>query len=262
MIRADRLALLAFALAACSSASAGVRPFEDIQATDPVFENDPTFPGRAVLHVTTTEPAICAVVWGETEELGSFNNSLSMNGTGISEHDVLLPGAEPGRTYYYVLQGTTADGTLYRSELTTFTLPPAAEAPVPSGENLAIGAEVVEVSSEFGESWVASHAVDGDLGTEWSSRGDGDDASLTINLGEPVEVGFVEFLTRSMADGSATTTTFTVTVDSAVFGPFPAGNPGERRPAPVGAVGQVLTFAVETSTGGNTGAVEVGVYAP
>ena len=46
-----------------------------------------------------------------------------MNGTGITDHDVYLPDAIAGRTYYYVVQGTTADGTLYRSDLATFTHP-------------------------------------------------------------------------------------------------------------------------------------------
>ena len=66
---------------------------------------------------------ICAIVWGETEELGKFNNSLAMNGTGIVNHDVFLPGAVPGRTYYFQVQGSTADGTLYRTETATFTIP-------------------------------------------------------------------------------------------------------------------------------------------
>ena len=102
-----------------------VRPFSDVQAGDLVFENDPNFPGRGIFRLRTTEPMICAIVWGETEALGNFNNSLSMNGTGIVDHDVLLPGAEAGKTYFYRVQGSTADGTLYQSELATFTLPAA-----------------------------------------------------------------------------------------------------------------------------------------
>ncbi|MEO5842322.1 MAG: hypothetical protein ABIU08_26495 [Acidimicrobiales bacterium] len=43
-----------------------------------------------------------------------------MNGTGIVQHDVSLPDIEAGVTYTYVFQGTTADGTLYRSDIGTF----------------------------------------------------------------------------------------------------------------------------------------------
>ncbi len=51
-------------------------------------------PAEPVGRVTTTEPMVYAIVRGETEALGNFNNSLAMNGTGIIDHDVFLPGAE------------------------------------------------------------------------------------------------------------------------------------------------------------------------
>ncbi|HZD22739.1 MAG TPA: hypothetical protein VE569_04970 [Acidimicrobiia bacterium] len=44
-------------------------------------------------------------VWGEDESLGNFSNSLNMNGTGILQHDVLLPGAVPGVEYKFVGSG-------------------------------------------------------------------------------------------------------------------------------------------------------------
>ena len=54
---------------------------------------------------------------GEDESLGNFNNSLNIAGTGIIEHDVFMPEAEPGVEYMFVVLGTTADGTLYRSDM-------------------------------------------------------------------------------------------------------------------------------------------------
>lgn len=60
--------------------------------------------------MTTTEPAICAIVWGETEDFGRFNNSLAMDGTGIIQHDIGLPDLEPGREYVYVLQVASSTG--------------------------------------------------------------------------------------------------------------------------------------------------------
>ena len=268
------IAVGAFALlvAACSNgaddSAAAVQPFSEVQATEAVFENDPTFPGRGILRVDTTEPMICAIVWGETEALGHFNNSLDMNGTGIVEHNVLLPGAEAGETYFYRLQGSAADGTLYQSDLMTFTLPPneegsSGDAAVEHGTNVAEGAAIVEVSSEFSASWSAENAVDGDLNTEWSSAGDADDAFVTIDLGSAQEIAGVEFLTRTMADGSATTDTFFVVVDDGErFGPFFAGNPANPAFTEASFIGRVLRFEVEDTTGGNTGAIEIRAFAP
>lgn len=256
---------MALFVSACS-ATAGpedtVRPFEEVQASEFSFEVDDTNPSRAIFRVTTTEPMICAIVWGEDETFGNFNNSLNMAGTGIVQHDVFLPGAVPGVEYSFVVQGTTADGTLYRSEVGTFLIPGSVASGTTDEEriNLALNAEIVEVSSEFSDAFGADNAIDGDLTTEWSTVGDGDDASMTLDLGVPVEVSGFEFLTRSMTDGSATSDTFTVTVDGGEkLGPFPAGNPADPQAANVVVTGQVFTFEVEASSGGNTGAVEIRV---
>lgn len=251
--------------ATTSTIEAEVRPFSEIQDGAFSFEADPLDPSSGIFRVTTTEPAICAIVWGETEEFGRFNNSLAMEGTGIIEHDVKLPDLEPGREYVYVVQGTTADGTLYRSEVDTFTIPvteTGASSPAPDlGPNLALDATVADVSSEFGDAFAAPRAIDGDPATEWSSRDDGDEAFITLDLGAPTDITGVAFLTRSMADGSAITETYAVTVDAdETLGPFPAGSPAEARVAEVAATGQKLTFAVDTSTGGNVGAVEIQVF--
>ena len=271
------LAGVGLLLAACGSSTGSesgetpVRPFSDIQANEFVFEAGTFDTSRTIFRVTTTEPAICAIVWGETEALGNFNNSLDMNGTGIVNHDVFLPGAEPGQTYYFQVQGSTADGGLFRSELGTFTVPEV-EAGSGSnsdgkgeqrGANLAMSATIVDVSSEFSASWAAVNAIDGDLSTEWSTAGDGDDAYLVLDLGEAQEISGVEFITRSMADGTAITTTYWVTVDAGPrFGPFPAGSPANPSFQGLEATGQVIRFESEDTTGGNIGAVEVGVFAP
>ena len=264
--------LLALGLVAAACSTAGttesVRPFEDVQASEMVFENDPTFPGRGIFRVETTEPMICAIAWGESEALGRFNNSLDMNGTGIIDHNVFLPDAEPGVEYFYRVQGSTADGVLYQSELMTFALPETdsatGAATMPEhGDNLALEATVTDVSSEFSDSWAAPNAIDDDLNTEWSTAGDGDNAFLTIDLGEEREVAGVEFLTRTMTDGSATTTSFHVVVDgSDPLGPFDAGNPANPAFNVAEFTGRILRFEVETTTGGNTGAIEIRVFAP
>ncbi len=265
--------VVAVMLAACgnddarSTSTSDVRPFSEVQADDFVFEADPTNFERGIFRVTTTAPMICAIVWGETEAFGNFNNSLAMNGTGIVDHDVFLPGAIPGRTYFFRVQGSTADGTLYRSETATFTMAESSASgqssdTVDTRTNLAAAATVVDVSSEFSSAFAASNAIDDAGTTEWSSAGDGDDAFITIDLGAASEIAGVEFLTRSMLDGTAITKTYTVTVDGgASFGPFPAGTPVEPNFAALAATGRVIRFDVETSTGGNVGAVEIRVLA-
>lgn len=273
---ARRVALLvvgALLLASCGGGggdadSIEVRPFREVQASDFVFEADAIDPANGIFRVETSEPMICAIVWGETEALGRFNNSLAMDGTGITDHDVRLPGAEPGRTYHFVVQGTTADGTLYRSEPGTFTIPegeatPAQEGPpIEVGANLALDATVVETSSEFSSAFAGELAIDDDLATAWSSAGDGDDGSITLDLGAERALVAVEFVTRSMADGSAVTSTFTLRVDdAAALGPFPTSNPATQRLAPVEVTGRRLRFDVADSSGGNVGAVEIRVYA-
>ncbi len=264
----------ALVLAACSDsgndtrAGAEVRAFREVQRGEFVFEADPLDPTRGVFRVETTEPMICAIVWGETDEYGRFNNSLSMNGTGIVDHDVLLPDIEPGRRYHFVVQGTTADGTLYRSEPGTFTIEdsgaPLEGAPIVDvGENLAPGGSVADVSSEFSPGFAGSLAIDGDLATEWSTAGDGSAGSITLDLGSEQHVTAVEFITRSMADGSAITSTFTVSVDGgSQLGPFPAATPATSRVVEIDATGRLFHLEIEESTGGNVGAVEIRLFAP
>jgi hypothetical protein len=244
--------------------------FSLVQENDFAFEADPADPNRGVFRVITTEPMICTIVWGETDEFGNFNNSLSMNGTGIVNHDVVLPGAQQGVEYQFRVQGSTADGRQFRSELGSFTIPvtdsgdaAGAMAEVAHGDNLAQGATLVEVSSIFGTGWEAENALDGDTTTEWASADDGDEGFITIDLGSPQDVVGIEFITRRMLDGTATTEMYTITVDGdETFGPYPAGSPATPNFTELDFTGQQVRFDVDSSTGGNVGAVEVRVFAP
>jgi len=254
--RVATVILLAVALGACSSSGEGddVAAFEDIAVAGPDIGVDSS--GTvAVLSVETSIDAICAVAYGVGEPVGGIATDQEMEPAGHRDHRVVLSGLEPDTEYVYRLQGVGVDGRLYRSDIFTFRTPAAEESLL--GSNLALGAAVLEVSSEFSAAFAASNAVDGDMGTEWSSSGDGDDAFITIELGEDTRVGAVVFRTREMADGSAVTETFTVTVDGEeTYGPYPA----DPDPVPVRFSGRVLRFEVALSTGGNTGAAEIEVY--
>lgn len=259
MIRPSLAALAAALLlvAACGQPTtddAEVRSFEDIAvgAVDITFAPD----GRSgLLHVETSVDAVCAVVYGETDAFGSISTDDDMAGGAHDDHNARLVGLQPDTEYRYRLQGVDADGTLYQSETMTFRTPQAAPEEGPD----ALLPTSVAASSEFSASFAATNAIDGDLGTEWSSRGDGDGAWIELDMGEVVDVDAVAFMTRSMGDGSSITQTFTVTVDGGeVHGPFEAFD--LLQPVEVSLSGRRFRFDVESSTGGNTGAVEVAVY--
>ena len=264
-------ASVALIAAACSSSSSDseVIDFTEIQSSDFEFTVDAN--GVAKMSVTTNIDAVCSIAWGETDDLGTIGTDLDMGGTAHDDHEVLLVGAVPGETYQFRVQGSDADGNLFQSELASFTLPdvPASDESMGGdddmaihGDNLAEGATVVAVSSVFSDAWSGDNAVDGDMSTEWATAGSGDDASIEIDLGSQQDVIGVEFITRTMGDGTATTTEYTVTVDGGdVFGPFPAGDPSDNQFAEALFAGQVLRFDVVSSTGGNTGAIEVRAFA-
>jgi hypothetical protein len=281
MTRRLKYVLVAIAMfaAACGSSDTSASddslgellPFGLIQDSEFVFEADETNPDRGIFRVITTEAAICTIVWGETDEFGNFNNSLAMNGTGIINHDVVLPGTEPGKEYQFRVQGSTADGRQFRSEVGTFTIPAIEmtdeaagdDMVVLHGANLAQTATVVEASSTFGNGWEPENAIDGDLTTEWATQGDGDGGFITIDLGESQSIVGVEFWTRSMLNGTAITEMYTVSVDGGEpLGPFPAGNPVDPNFTSLDVSGAQFRFDVETSTGGNVGAIEVRLFAP
>jgi hypothetical protein len=133
------------------------------------------------------------------------------------------------------------------------------EAVAPPAPNVASMARITDVSSEYSDAFGGRNAIDGDLSTEWSSAGDGDDAHIVLEFSDLMIVEGVGFRTREMTDGTSITLSFTVTVDGVTtYGPFEAG-PG-LAVALVEFSGYELRFDVETSTGGNTGAIEVEVY--
>ena len=234
-----------------SSAQAGatqVADFGDIQASPIVITPDPG--GRsAILEVDTSIAVACSVVYGTDESFGLIAVDNDMDGGAHAEHHPVMGGLQPDTEYRYRVQGTAPDGSIYVSEVMTFRTPPEPEG---SPVNLALEAVAIRASSEFSDAFSAAKAFDGDAATEWSSRGDGDEAWIEIDLGGPRSIGEVVFRTRSMGDGSATTETYSISADGVLLGEFAAD-----ATAAVDVDAQVLRFDVVTSSGGNTGAVEI-----
>lgn len=242
-----------------------IRPVEEIVDGD--IEITDLTATSGVVRVTTTIDVACSVVFGTTEEYGSQATDLDMGGGAHSDHAAPLRGLQPDTEYVYRLQGAGPDGTIYVSEPRTFRTPPAAEGAADRGPNLAgveAGARIIEVSSVFGgsDAWAGENAIDGDPATEWSSAGDGDEASLTVELADAASIASVGIWTRTMGS-TAQITSFQVVVDGGdILGPFEVPDASGVHvfdlDAPVEA--ETLRFEVVSSSGGNTGLVEFAAY--
>jgi hypothetical protein len=248
--------VLAVATATGSTGAAASTPvvldLAAIAASPPVVTPAPD--GRsATLTVTTSIDVACSVVYGPDDRFGAIAVDADMSGGAHADHHPVLGGLEPDTEYRYRVQGTASDGTMYVSDVLTFRTPAA---PVGGAVNLALGASVSGVSSEFSDTFAATMALDGDPSTAWSSDGDGDEAWIEVDLGDVTSIGAVAFLTRSMTDGTATTRTFTLTADGQEVGTYPADEAIELELA-----ARILRFDVAESSGGNTGALEIEVLA-
>lgn len=239
---------------------------EDILVDEPVFTNGAN--GVVTLQLGTTVDVGCNIVFGPDPSFGTLATDQDMSDGAHDLHTVVLGELEPGSVVHYQLQGADERGRLYRSQPTTFVVPEPGSSTLDTGdpradadarENLALGADTT-TSSDFSDAFAGSNATDGNPATEWSSAGDGDDAFVEVDLGAQQEVGAVGFWTRDMSDGTAVIESVRVLVDDVEV---VAGEVGPdltvlELPQPV--AGQLVRFEAVTTTGGNTGAVEVEVY--
>ncbi len=260
---------LSVGLAACrpqatATPAAPVRPITDILASGPEFTDVGS--GTATVRAETTVPLACTVVYGVTPGYGQIATDTDMAGGGHSDHHPLLTGLTPDTLYYARLQGVGPDGTLYRSEEYKFCTAPATD----TGDqpNLALpanGARLVGVSSNFGGGaddgqWGGLSAIDGDGGTAWSSNGDGDEAWIEIELAATTRVTRVGFWTRTMGSSAEIRSFQIVTVRGDTVGPFSLTGAAQPDYFETDFIAQRLRFEAVTTSGGNTGAVEIEVY--
>lgn len=243
---------------------AEARSIDEIAASGPPQVTNITATD-AVLQFESTLPLACVVVYGTTAAYGSIATDQDMTGGAHRDHTPVLTGLQPDTQYHYRVQGSASDGTFYLSGDMTFRTPPedgAAELNLASPE---AGGRVRAVSSNFGgagddETWGALSAVDGSAATAWSSDGDGDDAFIEFELDRPAQVEAVTVWSRIMADGSSQIFEFTLTTDAGVHGPYELRDTERAYRFPVDAVTRVVRLDVVTSSGGNTGLVEFGVF--
>ncbi|MGB0388638.1 MAG: hypothetical protein ACPGWR_27775 [Ardenticatenaceae bacterium] len=224
---------------------------------------------HATLSFVSSIPLACAVVYGKSSEFGMIAVDQDMNGGAHTDHAPLMSGLEPDTEYVYRVQGSAADGIIYVDQENTFRTPPAESSNEVNLASLAAGAEVIGVSSNFGnaandQTWGANSAIDENPASAWSSAGDGNEAFIEVRLAEAGTPHAVEVWSRSMSDGSAQMTQFRLTTNTGQqLGPFtlPDTTQAHRFEVNVTDTIQSLRLEVVESTGGNTGLVEFSVYA-
>ncbi len=236
-------------------------PVEDVLA-GPIELSDVTS-ASATLEITSTIDLACVLVFGTDEGFGNLALDVDMGAGAHRDHRVLLRGLEPDTEYVYRLQGSDPQGNVYASQVMRFRTPSAAPDDASLGVDVATaeaGAEVIDASSEFGSAYAAAHAIDGEATSEWSSRGDGDDAFITVRLAEAVDVTGFGLWTRTMGSTAQIERFEVVNEHGDVFGPFDVADAARQYRFPAEGRGQTFTFRVVSSSGGNTGVVEVAVY--
>lgn len=226
---------------------------------------------RAVVRFETSQPSSGEVLYGTSKDaLDRTATDIAMLPGDLSfTHEVPLEDLKGETKYYWRARAVDRDNAVVLTDVDSFTTE-AAE-PAPEAENVALlsaGAEVFEVSSNWGggddeSSYGANHAFDGKMASEWASDGDGDEAWVELDFGEPRTINGFAFRSRHMADGTAVILKVELAFDGdSERGPFDVPEPTERYQFPIEPpvkAQRVRIKAVETS-GGNTGAREISFY--
>ena len=222
--------------------------------------------GQTIVH-THPGPEFIVVTAGRIDYQNAHKEAL---GVGVGTAETIGPGVQVQKRNPY-----DEDGVFLSLFLVDAGQPFASAArfggadganPEANLASLDNGARVVAVSSAFGgaaldEPWGGDSAIDGDPATQWSSDGDGDDAWIEIELAEPAAVVRIGFWTRTMGTSAEIRSFQVVGDDGETHGPFALAGPADMSYFDVEFTTQRLRFeAVETSEG-NTGAVEIEVYA-
>ncbi|MBI2861053.1 MAG: discoidin domain-containing protein [Chloroflexi bacterium] len=262
------LVVLAMILASCATSSkVTVQPLSNVpQGVDGPHVRD--IGANSVRIVFTSGvPVVCNVAYGKDDSYGNLA-VMPMAGV-VTQHELNLTGLEPETTYHFKTTVTDLSGNLYQSDDRTFTTAKGEVTAKPAGRNVAAASErarVVGVSSNWGggdldSSFGGNRAIDGNRGTEWSSNGDGNSAWIEIELSQSFDLTALGFWTRTMGS-SAQVSSFSVVTDSGQrLGPFDVPDASAIHYFDVKVKARRLRFEVETSSGGNTGSVEIEAYA-
>lgn len=254
--------LLTLMLAACSNQAGGLT-LEDIPGgfSGPTVLS--TSSDSATIRFDSGIPTVCNAAYGVSSNYGQVATIPMLAGATL-DHVLTFNDLQPDTTYHYRITVTDIAGNAYQSGDFTFKTDPEATSDL--GTNWLASAEVIDVSSSFGgaandETWGGASAIDGRSGSAWSSDGDGDEAFIEFELEQPVRLRTLHVHTRSMPDDTAQIFTFTVTSDSGErLGPFELQDASQPYSFELDLVASTLRFDVDTSSGGNTGFVELEAY--
>jgi hypothetical protein len=228
-------------------------------------------PTRAVARFQTSRPTTCEVQFGtrpDALDLTATDPNMADDELAI-DHEVPLEDLRPSTAYAWRAKATDERQETYFSDVRSFETPEALE----TGDriNIALASAGTTISGRS-SNWRdgpddgpfgALSAIDGQMATEWASDGDGDDAWIELDLGQPRELVAFGFRSRVMADGSSIVTSVELVLDGQNrLGPFATPEHtrvyrfgfAEARPA------RIVRVEVRTSTGGNTGAREVQLF--
>lgn len=230
-------------------------------------------PTSAVVRFETTIETTCEVEYGPAGESmteSATDPTMSATNRHVRDHNVPLFGLTPETAHDYRARAVGIDGTVYISDVATFST--LVDNTPPNTLNVAAlgsGTTVIAVSSNFGgaandATWGINNALDGDVGTEWATNGDGDAAYAALDFGQARELRLFRFRSRQMQDGSSIIEKVRLVVTdvgggATILGPYDTPDPAtlysfELDP-PV-TTQEVRVEAVQT-TGGNTGAREI-----
>lgn len=234
---------------------------------------------RAVVRFTTSVESTCELEYGASRDrltLRATDPDMDPLNPYSIDHQVPLEDLEPDTQVFYRARATTRSETTYFSEVDSFETqaPDSADSttsPIRGMTNIALlsaGAQISEVSSNFGgagngETWGADAALDGLMGTEWSSNGDGDAAFLILEWSEPQAFRALGYRSRKMADGSSIVKSVRLVLDGGQqLGPFVTPDPDEHYVFEFdgAVVAQRVRLEAVNTTGGNTGAKEIELF--
>ncbi len=225
---------------------------------------------RAVVRFDTSVPTSCDLEWGLAEDvLDQIATDPDMaEGETAIDHDIALEDLSALTTYYLRARAKDQQGNTEYSETISFrTLSVDDIDPTDGKTNVALldqGTVVSSVSSNWANgdndsSFGIHNAFDGEMTSEWSSNGDGDTASVTIDFGAVRELSYFAYRSRMMTDGTSIISKVKVIANGQEVGVYETPDHRQRyvfEISPAVFTQQVTVEAVET-TGGNTGAKEI-----
>ena len=113
-----------------------------------------------------------------------------------------------------------------------------------------------DANSPFG----ANKAIDRNSGTEWSSNGEGNNSWIEIELAQVYALYMIGFWTRTMGNTAQIYSFKVITDDGTQLGPYDLPDAATTYYFDVQVRAKRLRFEVQNSSGGNTGAIEIGAY--